>query len=522
MTRDWNENWRGLSLLVEIREMGSDGGSTLRVRSTQDDRELLRFDCFRRKPHWHLDPSQTDDVRPLDERGDVVSEVFDLLRREGADLLSRAGADPSVIAHYRETDDSNQARTLQRAEAAMRHRPPHLDDLDVNALRKRRSEKWHTYPEDVLPAWVAEMDFPIAAAIQSELRRFTESGDVGYPIGLRETGLAEVFCQRMADRFDWHPEAQRVEILSEVVQGMYIALEAYTRPGQGVVVQTPIYPPFLGSIRETGRRLVENRMVTDGNTLGFDLDALAAQIDPDTRLLFFCNPHNPSGHVFRRDELERIASLAIEHDLIVVSDEIHADLVYDQRVHIPLASLGREIAERTITLNSASKSFNIPGLRCAVAHFGTQQLQHRFNSVYPRHVRGGLGLFGLYASIAAWRYAEPWLAEVVPYLAANRDFVQDALAKRIPEIRFHRPEATYLAWLDCRGLDLTSDRPASAVGESRIAPSPAAHFLRHGKVALSDGRLFGEGWEGYVRLNFATSRPILSEVIDRMTNALAR
>jgi cystathionine beta-lyase len=465
----------------------------------------MRFDCFERNPHWHLDPSDRNEVSPLDERGDVVREVFDLLRSDAAGLLTRAGADASVLDRFASTSEAN---AMREAERALRHRPAVLDELDLRVLRERRSEKWHTYPSDILPAWVAEMDFPLAAPIQTELRRFTESSDIGYPIGLADTGRPEVFCERMDERFDWRPDPRRVEILSEVVQGMYLALEAYSEPGQGVVVQTPIYPPFLGSIRDTKRRLVENRMVADESRMEFDLDGLEQAIDSDTRMLFFCNPHNPSGRVMTRSELERVAAIAVEHDLIVVSDEIHSDLLHDDRTHIPLARIGAEIARRTVTLTSASKSFNTPGLRCAVAHFGDVKLQRRFNTVLPRHVRGGLGLFGLYASIAAWRWAQPWLDEVRPYLEANRDFAERALAERIPEIRFHRPEATYLAWLDCRALDLGG--------------SPAAHFLRHGKVALSEGKSFGPGWEGYVRLNFATSRPILTQVINRMAKAVGR
>lgn len=505
---------RGLVLVVELRELENGGGSTLRVQSEDGAQEWLRFDCFSRDPHWHLDPKHANEVQPLDEREDVVSGVFDRLRDRGAALLARAGAPESCrLAFASGESDAARDAWLLEAERAMRHRPARLDELDLRQLQQRRSEKWHTYPADVLPAWVAEMDFPVAAPIQSELRRFTESADVGYPLGVTDTGLPEVFCARMAERFDWHPTPDRVEILSEVVQGMYLALEAYTEKGQGVAVQTPIYPPFLGSVRDTGRRLVENRMRVEGDRLEFDLDGLEAAIDPDTRLLLFCNPHNPSGRVYSRDELERVAATAVRHDLVVVSDEIHGDLLHDGRRHIPIASLGQEIAERTVTLTSASKAFNIPGLRCAVAHFGSRALQERFDRAVPRHARGGLGLFGLYATMAAWRWSQPWLDEVRSYLEANRDFAARALAERLPEIRFHSPEATYLAWLDCRGL------VGAGLG---VEGSPAAHFLRQGRVALSDGRIFGPGWDGYARLNFATSRPILSEAIDRMAKSVGR
>jgi len=507
----WNGTWRGLGLRIERRRVDEDGGPTLRILTADRDeaqpREWIRFDAFDRRPHWHLDPAGADEIQPLDERVDPIAESFALLTREGGALLERAGAPEAVAraaAHPRDDDGA----VLRAAERAMRHRPAVLDALDPVHLRSRRSEKWHTYPADVLPAWVAEMDFPIAAAIQDELRRFVERADVGYPIGLRQTGLPDVFCERMTERFGWTPDARRVEILSEVVQGMYVALEAYSEPGDGVVVQTPIYPPFLGSTRDLKRELVENRMRLVGERLEFDLDALEASITKRSRVLLFCNPHNPSGRVHTRDELARVAALAVEHDLVVVSDEIHADLVFDGREHVPMATVSPEVAARTVTLTSASKAFNIPGLRTAIAHFGDDALQRRFNTVLHRHIRGGIGLFGIYATMAAWRWGQPWLDEVVPYLAENRNFVAERLAERLPEVTFLRPEATYLAWLDCRPLGL----------EGRTA----AHFLRNGQVALSEGTLFGPGWEGFVRLNLGTSRPILAEVIDRMAKAVGR
>ena len=508
MAAGWQTEWRGLNLRVEQRRVGDDEGGALCIGSSGGQEPWLRFDCFEGNPHWHVDPAGQDERHALDERGDPIQQTFDLIRRELPALLSRAGAAESICAAAEGLSEGSGLALLRDAERAMRHQPTALEELDIGSLRARRSEKWHSYPPDVLPAWVAEMDFPIAAPIRSELRRFTEQSDLGYPIALRETGLAEIFSERMQERFDWHPDPSRVEILSEVVQGMYLALEAFSRPGEGVIVQTPIYPPFLHSVRDTGRLCIENPLVAHEARLEIDFDGLARGLTDSTRVFLFCNPHNPSGRVFSRPELERLAETVVARDLIIVSDEIHGDLLFDERRHIPFASLSPEVAERTVTLSSPSKAFNIPGLRCAVAHFGSKALQDRFNGVVQRHVRGGIGLLGLYASMAAWRWAQPWLDEVVPYLEANRDFAEAALRERIPEIRFFRPEATYLAWLECSGL--------------AIQGSPAAHFLRHGRVALSDGKVFGPGWEQHVRLNFATSRPILTEVIERMAKALGR
>lgn len=509
----WTRDWCGVRFSVEYRALAGDSGSTLRITPAGAElregapAEWLRFDCFEAQPHWHIDPHGQGEVFPLDERGDPIAETFAILDGELAPLLERAGASSSVIDPIaRAATDPARRRTLRDAEAAMRHRPARLDDLDLRQLEQRRSEKWHTYPRDVLPAWVAEMDFPVAAPIERELARFVAASDVGYPLGLRQSGVAEAFAERMRERFDWSIEPARVEILSEVVQGLYLALAAYSEPGDGAIVQTPIYPPFLHAVRDLERRLVENRLVPGAGELVFDLDALERAIDPGTRVLLFCNPHNPSGHVASRGELERLAALVLAHDLVVVTDEIHADLVFDGGRHIPFASLGPEIARRTVTLSSASKAFNIPGLRCAVAHFGSEALQQRFNAVTQKRFRGGLGLFGLAASTAAWRFGQPWLDEVVPHLERNRDFVQSFLAERIPAIRFYRPRATYLAWLDCAELSLPT--------------SPASHFLQQARVALSDGRLFGSGFESHVRLNFATSRPILGEILERMARSL--
>ena len=381
-----------------------------------------------------------------------------------------------------------------------------FDALDIEILHRRKSEKWHTYPADVLPAWVAEMDFPPAPPILRTLEEALGQWDVGYPISPSNTGIREAFADRMDERFGWKIDPGDVTVLSEVVQGIYLALGSLTEPGEGVVIHTPIYPPFLHSVEETGRRLVENRLVQNAGGWEIDFEGLEASITPDTRAFLLCNPHNPSGRVFTRAELERLAEVVLTHDLIVVADEIHADLTYDGRVHIPFASLGPEVAERTLTLNSASKSFNIAGVRCGVIHFGNPALRKRFESRYPQHIRGGLGMSGLYATIAAWRESQGWLDQAVDYLEANRNFLGEELARRFPEIRCAPAEGTYLAWLDCSDLGWEG--------------SPTRRFLDRGKVALSEGAHFGSGFEQFTRLNFATSREILTAVLDRMEEAV--
>lgn len=492
----------GLRFEVEHRSLaGADGGPTLRVREA-DGRERLRFDCFRFQPHYHLcDAAGFTAFGPV---ADPVTWAVDELRRDLPGWLARAdlpGAGPF--------DPQALAQTLEAVELALRNPPARFDDLDPALLHTRLSEKWHTYPADIQPAWVAEMDFPLAEPVRAVLERAVDRFDVGYPVAPHETGLREAFCERMQRLYGWQPQPARVEILTDVVQGLYLGLLAWSGPGDGAVIQTPIYPPFFDAVRDTGRRLVEQRLsAPDDDARGYtlDVDRLRALADERTRVLLLCNPHNPTGRVFTRDELLAVADLARERSWIVVVDEIHQDLAFAPHPHVPFATLSEDAAARTVTLTSATKAFNIPGLRTAVAHFGSAALQRRFNDAVPRHVRGGIGLLGLYATIAAWRWADPWLEELRAHLVSNRDFLLEYLAQEIPEIRCQAPEATYLAWLDCRALGLE--------------PSPARFFYEHARVALSEGRKFGPGWEGFARLNFATSRAMLAEILEKLAKAV--
>ena len=384
------------------------------------------------------------------------------------------------------------------------HSELHLDDLDLKTLRSRVSEKWNTYPEDVLPAWVAEMDFPLASPIREILENSLDREDLGYPIGLRATGLPEVFAERMRERFSWETEPRMADVITDVVQGIYVSIEVLSEPGDGIIVQTPIYPPFLNAVKDTGRRLVENRLLQTDEGWRIDFDALRASIDGNTRKLLLCNPHNPTARVFNREELEQLGEVACEHNLVIVSDEVHADLVYDGRKHIPIASLAPEIAERTLTITSATKAFNIPGLRCAVAHFGSQHLRERYHSI-PRHIRGGVGLLGIYATMAAWQQSQSWLDEVHAYLQSNRDIVASFVEDRLPNVVHHPCEATYLAWLDCSAANLSD--------------TPSAHLLKTQRLALNEGRTFGKGYDNFTRLNFATSKRILAEILERLEKA---
>ena len=384
------------------------------------------------------------------------------------------------------------------------------DRLEVTLaeLRRRRGSKWTAFPPDVLPAWVADMDFPIAEPIKEAILGVLERNDAGYPgeASLKELGSA--FATRMSDRFAWEPDPRRVQPVGDLIQAMIASVATLCPAGGGVVIQTPIYPPFLQIVEMLGRHLVDNPLVAGAHRYEMDLDGLREAIDDRTRLILFCNPHNPTGRVFERHELEGLAALVLEHDLIVVSDEVHSDLAHAGGTHIPFASLGPEIASRTVTLTAATKAFNIAGLKCALIHFGSKDLKHRQTSVFHPRLLGIPNVFGIEATLAAWRDGEEWLLEVIEQLSANRSRIAAFLGEHLPRVGFHPPEASYLAWLDCGPLGLPS--------------RPHEFFLSEARIALSDGREFSRRSDPFVRLNFATAPSVLEEILERMGAAVER
>jgi cystathionine beta-lyase len=382
-------------------------------------------------------------------------------------------------------------------------------DLSEEMLRRRRNAKWNQYAADVLPAFVAEMDFSVAPAIEASIRTIVDRQDYGYPMrdgGKAGPALAAAFARRMQERFAWEIDPALVVPVADLVQGTYAPLLAFSEPGDGVVLQVPNYPPFREVIRSTDRRLIPLPMRDDGTRFVCDTDEIADAVDERTRIFVLCNPQNPTGRVFSRQELLVIGNFCIAHDLIVLSDEIHADIVYAGHRHIPFASLSPELAARTVTLTSVTKSFNIPGLRCAVLHFGSAALRERFGRRMPQRLMGDPNTIGVDATMAAWTHGQPWLDDVMAHLHANRDRVVATLAAELPQIKCHSPEATFLAWLDCSRLGLDS--------------AAFAFFHDKARIAFSAGETFDPGCGAFVRFNFATSRTILDQILDRMVAAV--
>lgn len=392
------------------------------------------------------------------------------------------------------------------ADAPASSAPPEVA-LTEAVLRSGRSEKWRRVEPHMLPADVGEMDFAIAEPIRAALAQHCAAGEFNALPHANEV-LAHTFAARMRTRFDWVVDTQLIHAFGDVVQGVYASVMTFSDPDDGVVVMTPSYAPLRDAVLQLKRRLLPLPMRDDGQRYTFDVDDLGALLSGGARLLLLCHPHNPTGRVFTHQELTSIAERAVAHDMVVVSDEIHAELVFAERAYRPFASLGPEIAARTVTLSSASKSFNLPGLRCALACFGSAALRQRFEQRVPSALLGDPTPLGVHATVAAWSEGQAWLDAVRAQLAMGRNRLASVLAARLPEIRWHPPDATYFAWLDCEALQLDM---------------PAAQFFRSAaRVALSPGEAFDARADHFVRLNFATSDVLLEAIVERMARSIGR
>ncbi|MEU7474885.1 aminotransferase class I/II-fold pyridoxal phosphate-dependent enzyme [Lentzea sp. NPDC042327] len=364
-----------------------------------------------------------------------------------------------------------------------------FDRIDESRLRSGSGVKWGSLPTGTIGAWVADMDFGLPPAVKARLWHEVEREDFGYPHWPTGDPVVAAFEQRMHTRYGWTPSAGHTRVFSDLIQVLQVVIEHTTAPGDGVALHVPTYPPFLASIRRAGRRVVPIPLRHTGDGWRFDAEVLRGT---GCRLLVLVNPQNPTGRVFTRAELIGIAALAEELDLVVLSDEIHADLTHPGHRHLPFASLSAETARRTVTATSATKAFNIAALRCAVAHIGVPALRRALDAA-PLDYFGTPNTLGRAATVAAWQDGDPWLAELLETLRRNRDTVTAWLG---PDRRYHPPEATYLAWF-----------------EGTAAPG----------VKLSEGAEFSAGTgvdtSAFVRLNFATSPDTLAEVLRRLASS---
>jgi cysteine-S-conjugate beta-lyase len=378
---------------------------------------------------------------------------------------------------------------------------------NFDQLPDRRSTecaKWHFFEEDVLPMWVADMDFVSPEPVIRALHDRVSHGVFGYPGEL--PGLRETIVGYLANRFQWHIQAEDIVFVPGVVTGFNMAAHAFTEPGDGVLIQTPVYMPFLGTAGHVQgiRQEMELSMGADG-TYFIDWDRFEASFTEKTRMFLLCSPHNPVGRVWRRDELERMAEACLRNNTLICSDEIHSDLVFTGHPHTPMACLSPEIAQNTITLMAPSKTFNIAGLSCSFAVIQNPALRRQYQKGNMGLVHG-VNLLGLVAAKAAYEEGHEWLEQLMAYLEGSRDWMYQYVQNELPGVRMVCPEGTYLAWFDCR--------------EAGIGERPGDFFLKNGRVAFNEGAMFGKGGEGFVRLNFGCPRPMLEEALHRMKKAL--
>jgi cystathionine beta-lyase len=450
-------------------------------------------------------------------------------------------------------------------------------DLCIDRLHSD-SAKWRLYDPDVLPLWVADMDFLSAEPVIRALHERIDHGVFGY--GLCPDELVEVIQARLDTLYGWQVDADEIVFCPGVVTGFNIACRLRSEPGDGVLVQPPVYYPFLAAPANAGRVLqqaeIKGSRENGSMRYALDVDAFEAAFTDRTRAFILCNPHNPIGRVYERNELLAMAEVCLRHNTLICSDEIHCDLVFSGHKHIPIAALDPEIAQNTVTLMAPSKTYNIAGLKCSFAVIQNEELRREFCAA-----RAGLvpsvNILGYTAALAAYRDGQPWLDEVLAYLEANRDYVKRYVDESLPGIEMTVPEGTYLAWLDCRGAGFADKRSAGECGADeccsddrsesqrgageccsadcsegqrgageccsddrglsqrepteccsssacgaveRGSTEPADFFLEHARVALNNGATFGPGGEGFVRLNFACPRETLTEALERMKNAL--
>ncbi|BDU76854.1 MalY/PatB family protein [Mesoterricola sediminis] len=377
--------------------------------------------------------------------------------------------------------------------------------------RATDSLKWKAYAGDVIPLWVADMDFAAPEPVLDALRTRLDHGILGYTdlAGAPETGAAdlrEVIVARLARRYGWEVAPEALVFVPGVVTGLNLACHALGGPGDEAVVQPPVYTPFLHAPGTAGMARRDAPLARDGDgTWRMDLDAFEAALGPRTRAWLLCNPHNPVGRAWRRDELEAAAERCLRAGVPMVSDEIHCDLLFEGRTHVPLASLGPEVARRTITLMAPSKTFNIAGLTCSFAVIPDPDLRRAYLQA-RRGLVPWVNLLGVVAAEAAYRHGQPWLDTVMAELEANRAALAAAMGRDLPGLAMAAPEATYLAWIDCRGAGLGED--------------PAGFFQARAKVALIGGETFGDEGRGHVRLNFGCRGELLQEALARMGAAL--
>ncbi|WP_313233723.1 MalY/PatB family protein [Tissierella praeacuta] len=366
------------------------------------------------------------------------------------------------------------------------------------------SIKWWE-SKDILPMWIADMDFKVADEILDAMKKTIDHGIIGYDD--KPDSFYESIINWVKDRYNWEIKKEWLVFTPGVVPGLGISIKSFSKEGDKVIIQPPVYPPFYRVIENNNRRVVENSLIYKDNKYIMNIDDLEKSIDKDVKIAMICSPHNPVGRVWKKEELEVFGNLCLKNNIIMISDEIHCDLTFSDYKHIPLASISDEFANNTITFMAPSKTFNIAGLFASVAIIPNDKLRKLYNDTIENmeitHTNG----FSIIGFEAAYKYGKNWLSQAIRYIEDNADFAVDYINKNIPEIKTYKPEGTFLMWLDFKSLGKTSEE----INEL---------LINKGKVQLNNGATFGTAGEGFFRLNIGCPREVLKEGLDRIKKAI--
>jgi len=366
------------------------------------------------------------------------------------------------------------------------------------------SIKWWE-SKDILPMWIADMDFKVADEILDAMKKTIDHGIIGYDD--KPDSFYESIINWVKDRYNWEIKKEWLVFTPGVVPGLGISIKSFSKEGDKVIIQPPVYPPFYRVIENNNRRVVENSLIYKDNKYIMNIDDLEKNIDKDVKIAMICSPHNPVGRVWKKEELEVFGNLCLKNNIIMISDEIHCDLTFSDYKHIPLASISDEFANNTITFMAPSKTFNIAGLFASVAIIPNEKLRKLYNDTIENmeitHTNG----FSIIGFEAAYKYGKNWLSQAIRYIEDNADFAVDYINKNIPEIKTYKPEGTFLMWLDFKSLGKTSEE----INEL---------LINKGKVQLNNGATFGTAGEGFFRLNIGCPREVLKEGLDRIKKAI--
>lgn len=372
------------------------------------------------------------------------------------------------------------------------------------------SLKWDGLKErygdaELLPLWVADMDFKAPPEVVDALVARVSHGIFGYTI--RPDSCFEAIQSWFLQRHEWTVERDWINLAPGVVPALHAIVDAFTEPGDKVIIQPPVYHPFYSVVESQGRELVLNPLVYRGGRYEMDFDDLAHKAESGAKILILCSPHNPVGRVWSHEELVRLGDICLRHNILVVADEIHGDLIYPGHRQIPFASISEEFANHSITCTAPSKTFNLAGLSTCSIIISNQETRETFHNELVARMMGGGEALGILAMETAYRHGGPWLDELMAYLTENLNFLEDSIQTRMPQLRVIRPEGTYLVWIDCRGLNLET----KALEE---------FIVKRARLALNAGSMFGPSGEGFMRMNIACPRATLEQALNQLADAI--